>query len=118
MERALLAFPVRLGGMGIVNPVAVCDYEYEASNQVTAPLVNSIYTQESTFKMDPMAKKQAKAAVIRVKSERQMEESKKGHEQLQPAACRLLGCASETGASSWISTLPLMSTVSASAGCL
>ena len=42
VKRALLALPARLGGMGLVNPVAVCDHEYEASKQVTAPLVNSI----------------------------------------------------------------------------
>ena len=32
VERALLALPARMGGMGLVNPVAVCDHEYEASN--------------------------------------------------------------------------------------
>ena len=42
VERALLALPARLGGMGVVNPMAVCDLEYEASRQITAPLVQSI----------------------------------------------------------------------------
>ena len=28
VERALLALPARLGGMGLVNPVAVCNHEY------------------------------------------------------------------------------------------
>ena len=50
--------------MGLVNPVAVCDHEYEASKQVTAPLVDSIITQESTFTADPTANNPAKAAVM------------------------------------------------------
>ena len=37
VERALLALPARLGGMGLVNQVAVCDHEYKASKRVTAP---------------------------------------------------------------------------------
>ena len=49
----------------------------------------------------------AKAAVRKARSERQTEEAKKVYDQLQPAARRLLDCASEKGASSWISTLPI-----------
>ena len=90
-----------------MNSVAVCDHEYEASKQVTAPLVNSIIAQESTFTADPTASNLAKAAVRKATSERQTEEAKKVYDQLQPAARRLLDCASEKGASSWISTLPI-----------
>ena len=43
----------------------------------------------------------------KARSERQTEEAKKVYDQLQPAARRLLDCASEKGASSWISTLPI-----------
>ena len=107
VERALLSLPARLGGMGLVNPVAVCNHEYEASKQVTAHLVNSIIAQESTFTADPTANNLAKAAVRKARSERQTDETKRVYDQLQPTAHRLLECASETGASSWISTLPV-----------
>ena len=43
----------------------------------------------------------------KAKSERQTKEAKKVYDQLQPAARRLLDCASEKGALSWISTLPI-----------
>ena len=99
VERALLALPARLGGMGIVNPVAECDHEYEASKEVTAPLVNSIMAQESTFTVDPTASNPAKAAMRKARSERQTEEAMKVYDQLQPAAHRLLDCASVKGAS-------------------
>ena len=43
----------------------------------------------------------------KARSERQTDEAKRVYDQLQPAARRLLECASETGVSSWISTLPV-----------
>ena len=84
--------PSKTGGNGSCE---VCNHEYEASKQVTAPLVNSIIAQESTFTADPTANNPANAAVRKARSERQTDEAKKVYDQLQPAACRLLDCASE-----------------------
>ena len=39
-ERDLLEIPVRLGGLGFLNPVENAGSEYKASVSVTAPLVN------------------------------------------------------------------------------
>ena len=41
-ERELLALPVRLGGLGIVNPTLLPNTEYQASVEVTAPLKDLI----------------------------------------------------------------------------
>ena len=38
-ERDLLALPVRLGGMGLVNPVSDSPYAFEGSKHITAPFV-------------------------------------------------------------------------------
>ena len=44
-ERDLLALPVRMGGLGLVNPVSQFRHEYEASIKATAPLVKQIAKQ-------------------------------------------------------------------------
>ena len=41
-ERVLLALPVRMGGLGLVNPVNQSRQEYEASIKATAPLIIQI----------------------------------------------------------------------------
>ena len=45
-ERALLALPIRLGGLGIVDPQTVSDSEFAASEKVTSPLVGLILQQD------------------------------------------------------------------------
>ena len=45
-ERDLLALPVRLGGMGLVNPMSESILAFEASKCITAPLVALIVAQE------------------------------------------------------------------------
>ena len=39
-ERDLLELPIRLGGLGLVNPARTASQEYEASIKITGPLVN------------------------------------------------------------------------------
>ena len=38
IERDLLALPVRMGNLGLVNPISQSRHEYEASIKTTAPL--------------------------------------------------------------------------------
>ena len=44
-ERDLLALPVRMGGLGLVNPVNQSRQEYEASIKATGPIVKQIAKQ-------------------------------------------------------------------------
>ena len=46
VERDLLAYPVRMGGLGFTEPVVTSSSEYEASIKVTNPLVRRIVEQE------------------------------------------------------------------------
>lgn len=39
-ERSLVALPVRMGGLGLINPSDTADAEYSASIRVSAPLVS------------------------------------------------------------------------------
>ena len=48
-ERDLLALPVRMGGLGLINPSQVATFEYEASVKVTKPLVQQIVSQYQTL---------------------------------------------------------------------
>ena len=50
IERDLLALPVRLGGVGIINPVSSSQRSFEASVRLTTPLVAAIATQGGHFK--------------------------------------------------------------------
>ena len=44
-ERDLVALPVRMGGLGLINPSDRADAEYSASIRVSAPLVSEIDAQ-------------------------------------------------------------------------
>ena len=44
-ERDLVALPVRMGGLGLINPSDSADAEYSASIRVIAPLVSKIEAQ-------------------------------------------------------------------------
>ena len=48
-ERDLLAWPERMGGLGLINPSQVATLEYEASVKVTKPLVQQIVSQQQTL---------------------------------------------------------------------
>ena len=45
-ESDLLALPVRLGGMGLVNPTSESTQAFEASKRITAPLIALIVAQD------------------------------------------------------------------------
>ena len=45
-ERDLLALPVRLGVLGLVNPTSESTQAFEASKRITAPLIALIVTQD------------------------------------------------------------------------
>ena len=47
LTRDLLALPVRLGGLGLVNPTETSD-KFQASMKLTAPLVAIIVSQDLT----------------------------------------------------------------------
>ena len=48
-ERELLALPVRLGGLGIINPAQLTSFQHTSSKEVTAPLVTLILQQSTTY---------------------------------------------------------------------
>ena len=105
-ERDLLALPVRLGGLGIVNPVQALANEFRRSSTITKSLIDLICEQQLTLGN----------ACNTVISERQTaanskrRASKMHADQLRISMSeegqRALEVAQDCGASHWLSALP------------
>ena len=52
-ERNLKALPVRMGGLGLIDPSDSADAEYSASIRVSAPLVSKIEAQSQRPQKKP-----------------------------------------------------------------
>ena len=108
LERALFALPVRLGGLGICNPQALADSEFAASVKVTRPLVECILRQQGTYIADIIAcRRQAKAEVVALKRDLWSTKASELKSSLPAELQRILSYATETGASSWLTVLPM-----------
>ena len=68
-ERDLLGLPVRLGGLGLVNPTRIASQEYEASVKITGPLVRQI-VEQAHKPPDEMEIKTLQTSARREKDER------------------------------------------------
>ena len=107
--RDLVALPARLGGMGIINPTKVADYEYSNSRKLTQPLTEMIMEQNNTGEID-------ESRQFRVKQEISKERESKQRGQyndiingnnLTKEGLRRMKMNQEKGASNWLSSLPL-----------
>ena len=106
-ERDLLALPVRLGGMGITNPVSTSHRNFEASMRLTSPLAATIATQDQDRLVDISAVLEAKASIRRSNLEYQAIQAESVHGHLSLQLKRHVDLAMEKGASSWLSVLSL-----------
>ena len=107
-ERALLALPIRLGGLGIVDSQTVSDSEFAASEKVTSPLVSLILQQDMSFGCHVVdAQHLAKSEVIASKRQAAEERAKSVCDSLPSDMKRMISLLSEKGASSWLSALPV-----------
>ena len=107
--RDILALPIRLGGLGLVNPTSLAETEYARSKHITEPLTAMIMGQASEF--------EARAAFAQVMQRRKLVRAEKGREisaaasalksSLEEDLQRSLDLAAEKGASSWLSAIPL-----------
>ena len=107
MFRDLLALPVRLGGIGIINPVSISQSVFEASVKLTSPLVAAIATQDLYQSVDFFQVLDVKTSLRKSNRERQALQAESVYNQLSPQQKRNVDLAKENGASSWMSVLPL-----------
>ena len=108
-ERKILALPVRLGGMGILDPTNA-SLEYTASLEITQNLTQIIVNQEKDFSNfdDEEVKKQIDA-VKRQKENRLKREFDVIKEEVDERMVRTLLLAQEKGSGAWLNALPIRS---------
>ena len=106
-ERDLLALPVRLGGMGLVNPLSESTHAFEASKRITAPLVALIVAQtpHQAVQRDELQKE--KNCIKKRRRELQEQHAQDIQGQLNPQLQRSAELARERGASAWLTVLPV-----------
>ena len=108
VHRRMFALPVRLGGLGIVNPMEAAKREYDTSVRITEDLVTLIYNQEKSLKhLDKVKIKTTKDA-LKVAKEKQLkgelEEIEKAVDETTRESLHLI---QEQGSGAWLTCLPV-----------
>ena len=106
LERRLFALPAQLGGLGLINPTQLID-QHDASVEITAPLVALIVQQQSHLGDVTVSQQAAKRAVLAKRRANLLRTAASLHQQLSPSLQRAVQLATERGASTWLSALPL-----------
>ena len=102
-----MALPTKLGGLGLTDLTSIADHEHDASREITASMVQSIISQETVISQDPTSANTSINDIKRRKKEQQESNFARIHDALEPPSRRLLDCACELGASTWLSALPV-----------
>ena len=107
-DREIISLPVRWGGMGVNNLVESADSEYNKSLEITEPLVELIKAQKlSLLELDLEKVAKLKAKIRSMKDFHYKLKFEKIMSTATDATKRALQMASEKGASSWLTSLPL-----------
>ena len=108
-ERELLSLPVRLGGLGIVNPTETADREYQASRKITEDLANIILRQEQDLSLYDTELTLNKIKSLKVEKESFLsEELNRLLESTSDTSLkRCIDFNKDKGAGSWLTALPL-----------
>ena len=107
LERDLLGLLVRLGSMGLTNPVTLSTNAFQTSQCLTAPLAALIITQQIDQTTDPGLTCSPKNSIHRENRQLQDQQAKDIYAQLTPQLKRCVDLAVEKGSSSWFTALPL-----------
>ncbi len=105
-ERNLLALPVRMGGLGLVNPMELASPEYTASTKVTAPLVEQIVSQAHESPDDNTVRSLQQEA-RKKKAQRYSGNFEEVKSHFPYRSDRAVELATAKEASSWLMVLPL-----------
>ena len=102
--RDVLALPTRLGGLGITKITQNSDYMFQASERITAPLVDLIVNQDLQNNVDVG---KILSTIKQENRQRQHDRADGTYERLDPQLKRCIDLAVEKGSSSWLNTLPI-----------
>ena len=76
-ERKLLALPFRNGGLGVIDPTCRCSLRYDASVDVTAPLVELVMEQKNTDSVDVEIEQRKRKSRLKANRRKEVEEKMK-----------------------------------------
>ena len=105
-ERDLLALPIRMGGLSIINPRQEAASQYELSVKTTGPLVDKIIAQAHEIPNDNAIKTLQQNARNR-KNEELKTRRDDIKNSLPPKTLRAMELASEKGASNWLTVISI-----------
>lgn len=106
-ERSMLALPPRLGGMGITNPAMVADIENQNSISLTQSLTEKIITQDAEAEIDQTLLLERRKKISKERQQAQKDRWEQLQHRLSANTCRKVHLAQETGASNWLTSLPI-----------
>ena len=112
-ERELLSMPIRLGGLGIIDPSKQASHEFSTSTKLSASLVALIMAQDTCYAVDQNDIRKIKADAKAAKRAIQVQRIEELKENFHPALKRAVDLSTEKGASTWLSVLPIDNMVSA-----
>jgi len=105
-ERRLLALPCHNGGLGIINPTCIADQQFDASIDVTQPLIELILEQKFQYSEDVEFEQiQRKSSLKRSRREQSKDEMLSMS--LSDNLRRSVELAAEKGSSTWLTALPI-----------
>ena len=107
VERNLLALPPRMGGLGIINPTKISDSEYDNSVKLTKELKLHIINQDVNGKTDEKEIQRIGYDIAKSREQRQEQELNNILPCLDKRTKIKIEMAKETGASNWLSSLPI-----------
>ena len=105
LDRQLLALPVRHGGLGIIDSTKRTELHHSACDKITAPLVELILSQSKSY--PPQARAAQQQAKNKTRTFRRQQEARKANDIKEKLPPTLKRAATEKGASSWLTTLPI-----------
>ena len=109
IERRIMALPVRMGGMGIVDPTK-CSYEFAASTNITGNLTNIIINQEADFSNYNIEEVKKTICEVKTEKERRLQiELQQVRELVDEKMQRILELSQEKGSGAWLTAQPIQS---------
>ena len=107
LERSYLALPVKLGGLGISNPIEASSPSFLASVKLTAPLADMIMSKGTETHLDYNLLQSLKRDISSENHKFLQQKAEGIYKLLSPSLQRCFDQACEKGSSSWLSALPI-----------
>ena len=107
LMKTVFTLPAKMGGLGIRNINEISELEYQNSLKLTEELTSQIFNQSRVMKLDDDKLELARSEVKKANLEFYKHKRNMIYERMEISERRQLDLASEKGASTWLTTLPL-----------